>query len=366
MNRRAFARVAGGLGLLFAMPRPGSAQPVRIMKIGNAAGFNDPQQAFITCGGHPRLGYYAAEGVAVEFVNMTNPSQTMQAIGTGQVTFGTVTPTLFLPVVAKNPALDVIAVYKWLPRAASAIIVRRDSPFKTVADLKGRRIGVRNLGDTGAATMRLALHDSGVDDSTVEYIAIGEAATAAGALERGRVDAMATFDTAAARVELAGVQARYLPLPRTFTDIGWSWFGVSRKSLREDRARLVGLFRGLAKSTIFAHANLPEAIRIHWELYPESKPKSKSESEGQKEIEFILRDRKDAWMPYDNDPDQRMGPSTAKDWQAQIEIAAAITKNPNLAKELGDPAKLYTNELIDDVNRFDRQAIAAQARGFKL
>ncbi|MGH8430936.1 MAG: ABC transporter substrate-binding protein, partial [Solimonas sp.] len=365
MNRRAFAKAAGGLGFLIVIPSAGSAQPVRIMKIGNAAGFNDPQQAFITCGGHPRLGYYAAEGVEVEFVNMTNPSQTMQAIGTGQVTFGTVTPSLFLPVLAKNPSLDVVPAYKWLPRPAAAIIVRRDSPFNTVADLKGRRIGVRNLGDTGAATMRLAFHDTGIDDATVEYIAIGEAATAAGALERGRVDAMATFDTAAARVELAGVQARYLPLPKTFTDIGWSWFGVSRKSLREDRERLVGLFRGLAKSTIFAHANLPEAIKIHWSLYPESKPKSKTEEEGQREIEFILRDRKDAWMPYDDDPDQRMGPSTLKDWQAQIQIAAAISKNPNLAKELGDPAKLYTNDLIDDVNKFDRQAIAAQARAFK-
>ena len=49
-----------------------------------------------------------------------------------------------------------------------------------------------------------------------------------------------------------------------------------------------------------------------------------------------------------------------------MQIAADITKNPNLAKELGDPAKLYSNDLIDDVNKFDRKAVVEQARSFKL
>lgn len=366
MKRRSFVGAGAAFSMIAVAAPSGRAQGVKVLKIGNAAGLNDAQQCFITCGRHPRLGYYAAEGVDVEFVNMSNPSQTMQAIATGQVTFGTVTPALFLPTLAKNPGLDVIAAYKWLPRPASAIIVKKNSPIQTMADLKGKRIGVRNLGDPGMPTARMALHDSGVDDSGVEYIAIGDAGTAGSALDKGRVDAMATFDTAAARVELAGFQVRYLPLPTTFTDIGWSWFGVTRKNLREDRQHLVGLFRGLAKSTIFARTNLAEAIRIHWDLYPESKPKSKSDDEGRKEVEFILRDRKDAWMPYADDPDQRMGPSTSKDWQAQVQIAADITKNPNLAKELGDPAKLYSNDLIDDVNKFDRKAVVEQARAFKL
>jgi NitT/TauT family transport system substrate-binding protein len=71
---------------------------------------------------------------------------------------------------------------------------------------------------------------------------------------------------------------------------------VPRKLLKEERKALVALFRGIAKSTLFSHHNLDAGIDLHWAVYPESRPKGRSEEEARKELAFILKDRKNSWM----------------------------------------------------------------------
>jgi NitT/TauT family transport system substrate-binding protein len=46
--------------------------------------------------------------------------------------------------------------------------------------------------------------------------------------------------------------------------------------------------------------------------------------------------------------------------------AVTGTNNPDLAKQMGDGSKVFTNELIDEVNDFDKAAIIAQAKDFKI
>ena len=49
-----------------------------------------------------------------------------------------------------------------------------------------------------------------------------------------------------------------------------------------------------------------------------------------------------------------------------IAITAKGTNNPQLPEQIGDSHHVYTNELIDDVNNFDKAAIVKQAREFRL
>jgi NitT/TauT family transport system substrate-binding protein len=128
----------------------------------------------------------------------------------------------------------------------------------------------------------------------------------------------------------------------------------------------VALFRGIAQSTLFSYANLDAGIDLHWAVYPESKPKGRTEEEARKELNFIMKDRKNNWMRRSDDPDQRFGASSLAEWKANIDMTAETSKNPKLAEELGDPNRLFTNELIDEVNAFDRQAVINMAKSFKL
>ena len=364
LNRRNFGLGLGTLGLAGTLPA--IAQNIRVMRVANTAGVNDPQQCFITAGQHPRLNFYKSEGVDVEYVNMTSMTQALQSLRGGQVEFGPAVPGLLLPAMAKDPGLDLVSVYKWLPRNSNVIAVKPGSAIKTAADLAGKRIGVRSQGDTGIVITKTMLAELGLKDDKCEYIAIGDGALAGAAIDNDRVDAMVTFDTAAARIELVGTKLRYVPITPKYAQVGSGWICVPRKLLKEERKALVSLFRGMAKSTLFSNANLDAAIDLHWATYPESRPKGRSEEEARKELSFILKDRKTSWLRRPDDADQRMGASSLAEWRANIEMAAETSKNPKLAEELGDPNRLFSNELIDEVNAFDKQAVIQMARAFKV
>lgn len=363
VTRRDFGLGFGALG--FAAGLPALAQSVRMMKVANTAAVNDPQQCFCTAGQHPKLNFYKPGGVDVEYVNMSSMTQALQSLRAGHVDFGPAVPGILLPAMAKDPSLDLVSVYKWLPRNGNVIVVKPGSPIRSAADLAGKRIGVRSQGDTGIVITRAMLAELGLKDDQCEYIAIGDGAPAGAAIDNDRVDAMVAFDTAAARIELVGTKLRYVPLTPRFAQIGSGWLCVPRKLLKEQRKALVALFQGVAKSTIFSNANIEAAIDAHWAVYPESRPKGRSEDEARKELAFILKDRKNSWMRRPDDPDQRMGASSLAEWKANIEMAAESSKNPKLAEELGDPNRLFTNELIDEINAFDKQAVVQMARNFK-
>ena len=363
LTRRDFGLGIGALGLTGGLPA--LAQKLRVMKVANTAAVNDPQQCFTTAGQHPRLNFYKPGGVDIEYVNMSSMTQAMQSLRAGHVDFGPAIPGILLPAMAKDSSLDLVSVYKWLPRNANVIVVKPASGIRSAADLAGRRIGVRSLGDTGITVTKTMLAELGLKDDKCEYIAIGDGAPAGAAIDNDRVDAMVAFDTAAARIELVGTKLRYVPLTPKFAQLGGGWICVPRKSLKEDRAALVALFRGIAKSTIFSHHNLDAGIDLHWAVYPESRPKGRSEDEARKELAFILKDRKNSWMPRPDDPDQRMGASSLAEWTVNIAMAADSSKNPRLAEELGDVNRLFTNELIDEINAFDKQAVVEMAKAFK-
>jgi NitT/TauT family transport system substrate-binding protein len=283
---------------------------------------------------------------------------------THQVQFGPMAPGILLPALAKEPSLDLVAVYEWLPRNANVIVVKPGSPIKSAADLAGKKIGVRNQGDPGIVVTKTMLAELGLKDDKNEYIAVGDGAPAGAAIDADRVDAMVTFDTAAARIELVGTKLRYVPLTPKFNKVGSSWICVPRQALKDDRKAYVGLFRAMAKSTLFAYSNLDAAIDAHWAVYPESKPKGKTEDEGRKEMKFILKDRKENWMRRPDDADQRFGPSSLDEWKAHLAVAAETSKNPELPKQV-DVGRVFSNELIDEVNAFDRKAVVQLAQSFK-
>ncbi|MDM0112339.1 ABC transporter substrate-binding protein [Variovorax sp. J22R133] len=363
LTRRNFGLGLGALGLAGGLPA--LAQNIRIMKVANTVAVNDPQQCFCTAGQAPKLNFYKSGGVDVEYVNMSSMTQALQSLRGGHVDFGPAVPGILLPAMAKDPTLDLVSVYKWLPRNVITIVVKPASPIKAAADLVGKRIGVRSQGDPGIVMTKTMLAELGLKDDTCEYIAIGDGAPAGAAIDNDRVDAMVAFDTATARIELVGTKLRYVPITPKFAQLGSGWMCVPRKLLKDERKNLVALFRGIAKSTIFSNANLDAGIDLHWAVYPESRPKGRTEDEARKELAFILKDRKNSWMRRPDDPDQRMGAQSLAEWKANIAMAAESSKNPKLAEELGDPNRLFSNELIDEVNAFDKQAVVEMAKSFK-
>lgn len=359
-TRRRFLRTAGVAGAAVVLRNRFADAQMPKLRMGNAAGITDAQLTFATVGQHPKLNYYKDEGIEMEVLNMAGSAQTLQALASNNVEFTNLSPAIFVQGYAKSPDLNIISAYVWMRRAHWSVTVKPESPIKELREMKGKKIGILNTGDTGFFGAKAMFREVGLDpEKDFEWIAVGRGGTAGQALDRGQVDALAIWDAEYARIENLGFKLRHLPNTPGMKDLFGGAYGVNRTAFRSNREKLVGLFRGMAKSTVFAAANPELAIRMHWQIYPETKPKGKSEAEALKEAVHVMQTRIWKWLPSEQDEDKRIGGSTLRQWQAQVRFV-------NLQDKLPDANVLFTNDILDDVNKFDRKAVEDQAKRMTL
>ncbi|HYS49259.1 MAG TPA: hypothetical protein VEM36_10850 [Xanthobacteraceae bacterium] len=103
------------------------------------------------------------------------------------------------------------------------------------------------------------------------------------------------------------------------------------------------------------------AIRVHWALYPESKPKGKERRRGAQGRAL-----------YSSGAQGEMVCGAVAGGQAHGRLlarrmaGAGALRQPPVPERIKDASTLFTDELIDEVNKFDRGAIEAQARALAL
>ena len=100
--------------------------------------------------------------------------------------------------------------------------------------------------------------------------------------------------------------------------------------------------------------NPEAAVRIHMALYPESRPKGKTEDEALREMLRIVEARMDKWR-VDDMPVKKFGYSYKDRWEAYVRFEG-------IADKAGDVTRFYTNDLIDEANSFRQGDIIRQAK----
>lgn len=306
-----------------------------------------------------RLGYYREEGLSVECIPLGSNAAVMGSLQIGRIDFGVGTPAFEIPIVARGEKLPIVDFYEYTYPFKWGLAVKPGSPVKTLADLKGKRIGVSGLGQTdypvGQAVFRLA----GIDpQKQLTWLAVGEGVTAGEALRRGDIDGLFYFDTGFGAIEAAGIQLRYLTLPADVPKVGGLYLTATRDMLKQHREWAVGLARGVAKASIFVRENPEAAAYTFIQMFPEAAPKGKSLKEQIAAIVVPVLKRQRLYRSYDKSV-TKWGHISAAEWQEEIKFAGAEGK-------IKDPSIFYTNDLIDEINRFDADKIRAQARSFKV
>jgi NitT/TauT family transport system substrate-binding protein len=363
LTRRQLGKGAGALAAatIFA-PAVARAQTAK-MRVALASGVTDAQVAFQSIGMHPKLGWYKSEGIELEIINSTSTAQPIQLLTNGQCEFATTAPGNLFPLYADNPGLGLLSAYTWMPRIHNGVVVKPDSTIQSIAELKGKTIGIRNTGDSGYFFLQAAFKELGIDpQKEVEWLPVGAGGPAGQALHRGHVEAIAIWDVEFVRIGIAGFKLRQLPNLPSANSIFGNTYIVNKANFEKDKAKYARTFRVIAKGQIFNALNPEAAVLLHWDLYPETKPKGKTHEEALGEMVRILSTRRDKWFPHPDHPDQRMGSLGKEQWEASLRFIARI--NPKVEK-LKDVSQLYTMELLDEANRFDRKAFEAEAKAFR-
>ena len=137
-----------------------------------------------------QLGYFRAEGLEVEISDGDSSSRVLQAVLSGEADIGADFYTQTLVMQAKNQILQAFVLQSRAPLTAFGVSSRALPGYQTLADLKGRKIGIS---DADIATRMLAyqvLLRGGIQSGEVEFIDVGNAAGALAAMRGAQIDAI--------------------------------------------------------------------------------------------------------------------------------------------------------------------------------
>lgn len=140
----------------------------------------------------------AEQGVKVSWTEFPAGPQLLEGLNVGSVDFGTTGETP--PVFAQAAGADLLYVAHEPPAPISeAILVPKDSPLQSVAELKGKKVAF-NKGSNVHYLLVRALEDAGLKYSDIQPVYLPPA-DARAAFERGSVDAWVIWDPFQAAAE---------------------------------------------------------------------------------------------------------------------------------------------------------------------
>jgi NitT/TauT family transport system substrate-binding protein len=341
--------------VLGALAAPADAEP-RTVRVGWCAKTVSSAAAPFAIA--QKLGWFGKAGIKVELVPLPGSTDCVKLVATGDVQISL--PSMEPLAIIRPQGVKAKFFYTAYQGNIYGIAVPVDSPVKTMADLKGKRIGVTSMASGGVVLARALARQAGLDpDKDISIVVAGESAQTAALLRSKQVDALSQFDTQYALTSNAGVKLRLLEHPeiQKFPSNG---FVALEDYLKTSRADAVALARGYAMGTVFAIANPEAAIRILWEVYPQTRSLGKDEATALRDDLVTLDARAKHWR-YEPVDGKRWGDNVEANYRAYLDWLVA----QGVVKTKVDVKDLITDELLGDVNKFDADAIRKDARAFK-
>ena len=305
------------------------------------------------------LGYWKEEGLDVSVTSVEGSVAGMQQLAAGNINVVSLGPEEI--VIGREKGIRIKGFYVQARETIFRVVVLAEGEIQSVRDLKGRTVGVPTLASGSVPFTKALVASAGLDpEKDVKFLATGVGAPGALALQQKKVDAFGLWDTLQASMENGGLRLRRLDLPIVHEMLGQT-LAASDDYLATNADVLIGVARGIAKATVFGVANPEAAVRIHWKLYPASKPQSGDDAKLLKDALHVFNARFDL-QRVDTREDKRFGIGTPAQW----EKLRAIYKEQKLVQGTVPAAELYTSQLVDPINKFDAAAIVRQAKEYKF
>ena len=305
-----------------------------------------------------KMGWFAKDGIKVELVPMPGSTDCVKAVATKDVQYGV--PSIEPVAIIRQQGVKIKNFYTAYQANIYGIAVPEDSPIKTFADLKGKKIGVTSMASAGVIIARALAANNGFNpDKDISIVVAGEAAQTAALLRSHQVDALSQFDTQYALTENAGAKLRLLDTSE-IAKFPSNGFIALEDTIAHKRAETIAVGKGYAMGTVFALANPEAAIRILWEVFPQTKATGKSEADAMRDDVKTLLARAKSWK-LESVGAKKWGENLVQNYDAYSDF---LVKN-GVLKDKVSGSDLVDNSLIDDINKFDAKEIEAMAKGYK-
>jgi NitT/TauT family transport system substrate-binding protein len=194
-------------------------------------------------------GYFKEEGLSLTVEAVDGSSQVLQAMSAGQAQIGAPGPGPVLG--ARARGLDVVYIYNLYPKSVFGILVKADSGYDAITDLKGKVMGVGTADGAEVSFAQAILTDAGMtQDKDYTFLPVGDGGTAAVAFLRNEVDAYAGAVSDAAILASRGLKLNEITPPEYLGFFG-NGYAVLREYKEANPKVVEGFGRALVKGMRF-------------------------------------------------------------------------------------------------------------------
>lgn len=198
---------------------------------------------------------FKKDGIAIKWVLSAGSNRALEYLNGNSIDIGSSAGLAAL--LSKANGNPIRTPYIFSRPEWTALVVPKDSPIKTLADLKGKKIAATKGTDPYLFLLR-ALHSVGLKRTDIEHVAL-QHADGRTALEQGRVDAWAGLDPLMAASEL-GAGSRLLYRNVAFNTYGF--LNVREEFINRHPDEVKRVLAIYEKARHWIRANASEAARI--------------------------------------------------------------------------------------------------------
>lgn len=348
-------KIAIGAAFVSAFATAATAQELKKVTYAVATADLNVGYPFATLAKH--LGYFEEEGLDVDIVPGQSSAATAQLLLTGRANVGVAQPD---PVMIQraNANIPLISFYVVSRRGTNVFVVLPDSPIQSLADIKGKHVGVGDLGSGSVNYLRSRLTQEGMTMKDVDLVATGYGTPGFEALKNGVVDMSISFTGGVARMMLAGYPVRTLPNPEAEKNQYSYNLYATEDYIAQNPDVIRGIGRATAKASVYLKNNPEAAVRAFWAYAPDRAPKDRNDAAAmERDLAILNAQIRD--MALDEFPNDFAWGSQEADVYARIQDYLIEVEQ---IKEAKDPSIYFTNEFAADYVKFDAEAIAAEAK----
>lgn len=196
-----------------------------------------------------------SDKVPVKWVLSQGSNRALEFLSSGSIDFGSTAG--LAAVLSKANGNPIKGVYLFSRPEWTALLVPKDSPIKSIKDLKGKKVAATKGTDPFLFLLR-SLHAEGLQKSDIEHVSLQHADGRA-ALEQGRVDAWAGLDPLMAGSE---IEAGSRLIHRNVAFNTYGFLNTTEKFARENPDYVRKVIAAYEKARQWIIANPEETAKL--------------------------------------------------------------------------------------------------------
>jgi NitT/TauT family transport system substrate-binding protein len=159
-----------------------------------------------------RLGYFQQEGLNVTLIDEASGQSSENEVLAGQVDAGSGSYNHTIELQAAGKNMECVVQLDVAPGEAEMVSTKEAGTIKSVSDLKGKNLGVTELGSGTQTLTTILLHKAGITPDQVHFIPVGAGDTFIAAMQQGKIDAGMTTEPTISSLISKGVGTKMVDL----------------------------------------------------------------------------------------------------------------------------------------------------------